>query len=453
MNRKTTFVRRSAPRCGYTLAEVIIAVVVLGALLAPLVRSFTLLPRVSHLIAAQSRREAWRSASDQVVAAGLDAERAPLFLPLLTSVASADVAALPAPAVTHALDGDREAAVRVTWLTTRYEGRVEPRAIPAGIEVGASTALAQPRQDPLPPLPPRKLLPPVIRAPASPLVRLDELRASDDPGAPWVATIVADGTDTVRLRQRAPEVHAVSGTGGASLEVDALQLAMAVRGEAWTEYAGNPNTDIAVPLEGDRQRWLVRQGRQFGVVDPSDTIAFEFGLNLGRPVFVYGGNTYVSGERVSVDRAGARRVERFQDRAAVDYPAEVQRVFGREWPSVRPHYRWSLGGWPGDSSSGDTRSAFTAEALRRWGAEQALRAEPHTRLAGLSLWSGFWTVERRATTLEPPERTGEFYDARLDAPGVVDFAAPFAGDQGRLGRPEVGGVESVAENLSVLLLP
>lgn len=453
MNRSATFPRGLETRRGYTLAEVIIAVVVLGTLLAPLVRSLVLIPRVSHSMAAQSRREAWRSAADQIATAGLDPERAPLFLSLLPSLSPADRLVLPDPAVAHVRDGERQAAVRVTWLSTRYTGAAEPRAVPAGIEVGASTAAALPRQDPLPPLPPRKLSPPVIRAPDSPLVRLDELRPGDVLGAPWVATIVAEGSDVVRLRQRAPEVLDVSGAGRAGLQVDAVQLAAAVRGEAWTEYAGDPDTDLAVPLEGGRLRWLVRQGRQFGVVEPSDPIAFVFGLNLGRPVFVYGGRTYASGERVHVDRSGARRVERREERAAMDYPADVQRVFGGAWGSVRPTFRWSLGTWPGDSSSGDTRSAFVTDILLRWGAEQSLHAEPQTHLAGLSLWSGYWTLERRTTALQPPERTGDYYDAGLDAPGMVAFAAPIAGDEGRLGRPEIGGVESVTENLSVILLP
>jgi hypothetical protein len=231
-------------------------------------------------------------------------------------------------------------------------------------------------------------------------------------------------------------------------------LAQFVRGEAWTEYPGDPSTDIAIPLSGNRTRWLVQRGRQFEAVDPSDPVTFEFGVNLGRPIYRIGSMEYPSGSVVGVDYLTALEIESGRLEARIDYPNTVRQIFGSQWASIEPGIDWSFGLFPGNSSAGNTATYFSAAGRRLWQPSQTLRAEPITALNGLPRLLATWTVQRNAVQLAPPERTAGYYDGLTDAPGAVEFSAPVLSNGApRVGRPEIGGVQSTDSTLAVIIIP
>lgn len=426
------------------------ALVIFAIALVPIVRSFALLNELGTASGQQSRREAWRSTADQVVASGIDPSGTGVLQRLTDPQTTAGLMGAVQRRPVSSVDPFRSG---VSLLLLEHSNSPEPRAVPAGFEIGRSAGATLPvREDPLPPLPPRKLSPPVIRSPGAPLVQISELRTVA-PGQPFVADIVAAGTDLVRIRQSAPRSQENSGAGAASLTVDAVELAGTVRGEAWTEYASTSNLDTPVSLSGNRTRWLVLRGRQVEVVDPSDPVAFDFGLFLGRPILRLGAQRVASGGAVAVDFAIARAVERGME-ASIGYPDDVMAAFGGQWPAVAPSFVWTFGAVPGDSSSGSLISLFREQGRRLWQAQQTLAALPVTLLSGVPQLAGTWTVERQTTPLQPPERSGAYYEGLTDAPGPVDFVAPVLESVGtRVGRPEVAGIQSTTETLTVPIVP
>ncbi len=436
---------------GYLLQEIIVGLVIFALAMLPVLRGVRMLPQIGAAIAEQGRREAWRSAADQAVLHGID----PLRTSIMGRITERDA--------TQALAGKtnridlpvRAGGVQVTVLGNAYSLTAEERSIPAGFEIGAGTVPVSPRVDPLPPLPAIRLSAPIFNPTSGSYMPVAALTPGS-PGEPFTMEIRAlstSGTDVVKLRQGAPRVQSSSGLGSAAVVVDALELAQSVRGQAWSEYPGDPSKDVPVSV-GDRTRWLVRVGTRTQVYEPSEPVDLVLGVDLGRPVYSLGGVTYASGETVPVDYARAREVEAGRSEALVTYPESIRRAFGSGWVSLVPNFSWSFGVYPGDASSGNTVSFFKESARSVWLAQQTLSARPVSSLGGIRLLAGTWNVERRSTVLEPPERLAEFYDALADAPGWINFTAPILKAVGkRMGRPEMNGVESVNESVSVPLVP
>lgn len=443
----------SRDRDGFILQEIIVGVVIFGIAMLPLMRALRMIPQMGAAIAEQSRREAWRSATDGAVLLGVDPSLSPVMQSLtdgqITETMTGQISRHDLPA--------RTGGVQVSVISDSFQATAEDRSISAGFEIGPGTLPGRVREDPLPPLPPIKLPPPGLNPINGTFVSLSALTPSSVPGAPFLASIRATSggsSDLIHLHQVAPVMQDVSGLGVATLLVDAMDLAHSVRGQTWAEYAGNPAEDIAVPMEEGRTRWLVRVGGRTQVYEPSDPLDFIFGVDLGRPVYRVAGVEYDSGSVVGIDYAAAVAIESGRSGASITYPQGVKDRFGSAWPEVIPNFRWSFGEIPGDASSGNTVSLYGATNRARWNASQTLTATPTSGLPGLRLLSSTWTVQRQTTTLEPPERGASFYDGLIDAPDWVDFSAPvMAPLSARIGRPEVNGVESVNESLSVPLVP
>lgn len=446
--RQTTTPRS---RRGYIIQEIIIGVVVFGIAMLPIVRALQLLPNVSAAVGEQSRREAWRSASDEAVLRGVD--------PRQTSVMNAVTDAQ----ATEAMLGDisrvdlpgRAGGAQITVLSSAFSATAEDRAVPAGFEIGAGTLPTPPREDPLPPLPVIKLTAPRLSEASGAFVSIFSLAPGATPNDPYLWDLGAVGapSDVVRITETAPTVQSAEGLGAATLRLNAVELARNVGGSAWAEYHGDPSVDIPVSV-GDRTRWLVRVGPRTQVYEPSDPITFTFGLDIGRPAYAVAGVEHPSGESVPVDYATALTIDAGRAEAALTYPAEVRQRFGSEWSAVAPSFSWTFGRYAGDSSAGNTVSFFRPAGRLLWQDSQTLVAQPLSTLSGLRPLIGTWSVERQVTTLQPPERLAGFYDGETDEPSWVEFGSPTLLSLGRrVGRPEVNGVESVNENLSVLVVP
>lgn len=448
MNRSTTLHQKH----GYILQEIVVGFVIFAIAMLPLMRAFRMLPQMGAAIGEQSRREAWRSAADQAILQGVDPSQTPVMHRLVDQPATG---AMRSTVARHDLP-TRVGAPQITVLCSLNQDTAEDRGISAGFEIGPGIVVVPPRIDPLPPLPLIKLSVPLLNPLSGTMVPVLSLTPSALPNAPFVLTLRAQGPDSsnlVQLRTTAPEVHEASGLGAASAEINAVELAQSVRGRAWAEFAGNAATDIPVVLVDGRTRWLIRDAGRTQVYEPSDAIEFVLGLDLGRPSYSIGGVEHASGETVAIDYAQALSIDAGKMEAVIKYSAETRARFGDQWNAVEPSFSWSFGSHPGDSSAGNTASFFRPEGRALWASSQTLSATP-IGLAGMRPLAGSWTIQRQTTVLEPPERVASFYDAAMDAAGWLDFNAPLISAlKSRVGRPEVNGVESVGNSLSVLVVP
>lgn len=418
----------------------------------PVIRAFRMLPQIGSALSEQSRREAWRSAADEAVLQGIDPNQTPVM---------GDNASLQKP---NRMSGTvvrndltpRPGRVQITALRHNFADTAEERSVPLGFEIGGGVVPVPPREDPLPPLAPIKLSAPLLNPLNGTMVPILALSPPAVPGGPYVLSLRAQGlaaSDLVRLRTVAPQVHSQAGAGSALVEIDAVELAQSVRGQAWTEYAGNESTDTAVALADGRTRWLVRTDGRTQVYEPSDPVDFVLGLDLGRPSYSVAGVDYASGQTVSIDYAQAIAIGAGRTEATITYPAEVRDRFGSQWPAVAPSFTWSFGSYPGDSSGGNTVSFFQPAGRAVWEASQTLTAVP-SGLPGMRPLAGTWTIQRQVTELAPPERIAAFYDGTTDLPGWLEFSAPvISALKTRVGRPQVNGVESVGDSVSVPVVP
>jgi hypothetical protein len=440
-------------RRGFILQEVIVGLIIFGIAMIPLLRALWMIPRLTSTLNQQSRRESWRSAADHALAYGVS----PGETDFMSVVADPVDARRLAGAVRRTRLTPRMGASQIVILSQMFEVAAESRSIAAGVEIGASAVPVPPRADPLPPLPAIRLGVPILNPSNGSLMRAGDMEDTGVPDAPFQATIRASAPSAaylVQLRQSAPRVQTARSVGTAILRIDAADLARSVRGQTWTEYAGEPATDTPVVLSDGQTRWLVHEGPQVRAYEPSEIVDYVFGIDIGSPVYRIVGIDHGSGEAVSVDMAAAHAIESGAETAIILFPENVRRWFGREWPAIRPSFTWSFGSFPGDSSLGNTISIYQPPVRTRWNAEQTLSATPSTGLEGLRAITSTWTLRRLATSLEPPERVPSFYDAATDAAGMIDFVAPMSPSlSARVGRPRVNGVESVTETLSVPVVP
>lgn len=437
---------------GYILQEIVVGLVIFGIVIIPVLRAFRMLPQIGAAVNQQSRLEAWRSASDEAVLQGLD----PIHSKVMGGSAELNPTnPMSAKVVRHDLPV-RAGATQITVLSSVFSETAEERSIPAGFEIGAGTVPVPEREDPLPPLPPIKLAVPFLNPLSGTMVPILSLAAPAVLGAPYTLSLRAESSSSstvVRLQTIAPNVHRSSGVGATSLDVDVFELAKAVRGQAWSEYAGNDAIDTPVALADGRTRWLVRDGSQVRAYEPSDRVDFVLGLDVGRPVYSVGGVTFASGETVPIDYERAVAVAEGRLEAVITYPTEVRERFGSFWGDFAPSFSWSFGPYPGDSTGGNTVSFFRREARASWIARQTLAAAP-SGLPGMRHLTGTWTIERLATELEPPDRVAVFYNERTDIPGWLIFSAPMIEAlKSRVGRPKINNVESVSDSVSIPLVP
>jgi|GEM_PF-3126073 len=448
MNRVPLFRGRQ----GYILQEIIVGLVIFAIAMLPVMRGFRMLPQIGSALAQQSRREAWRSAADEAILQGVDPRQTPVMHAITDFQAPSEMMGT----VDRRELSPRVGRPQITVLSMALQDTAEERGVPAGFEIGAGSVPTPPREDPLPPLTPIKLSAPLLNPSSGTMVPILSLSAPTGPTDPYLLILRAQSSaasELVHLRTTAPEVRTQSGLGSALVELNAVELAQSVRGQTWSEYAGDVATDTRVTLSDGRIRWLVKEGGRTQVYEPSDALDFILGLDVGRPTYSVGGVEYPSGETVPIDYAQALAIGTGRVEATLTYPANVRERFGSQWSTVEPSFTWNFGSYPGDSSAGNTVSFFRPAGRVLWSSNQTLSATP-SGLPGIRPLTGTWTIQRQATELAPPERVASFYDGSTDAPGLADFTAPLVpAINARIGRPQVNGVESVTDTISVPLVP
>ena len=162
---------------GFMVQEVIVGLVVFGIALLPLIRALVLMPRVGSLLVEQSRRESWRSLTDQSVLAGIDPASSAISRAMVAhSQSENDPTSVFGKSLRYAersrssvLQAQGSAEIRA--ITQSFEGTVEARIVPLGFQIGSGTS-APPRVDPLPPLPPTYMPPPLLSPSSGPLIQL-----------------------------------------------------------------------------------------------------------------------------------------------------------------------------------------------------------------------------------------------------------------------------------------
>lgn len=439
-------------RKGYILQELVVGLVVFAIAVLPVIRAFRMLPQIGSALSVQSRIEAWRSVVDEAILQGID----PSQTAMMRGMAQLEVSNKMSGTVIRKDLSPRPGRVQITLLRNEFSSTAEERSVSMGFEIGGGSVPVPPREDPLPPLALIKMSAPLLNPLNGTMVPVLGLASPSVPGAPYVLSLRAQSvaaSDLVRLRTIAPQIRTQVGAGSASVEIDAVELAQSVRGQAWTEYAGNEGTDTPVALSDGRTRWLVRNGGRTQVYEPSDPVDFVLGLDLGRPSYSVAGREYASGETLSINYEQTVAIDAGRAEATITYPGEVRDRFGSQWATVAPRFDWTFGSHPGDSSAGNTVSFFRPAGRAIWEASQTLTAIP-AGLPGMRPLAGTWTLQRQATELAPPERVATFYDGSTDVPGWLEFSAPMISAlKARVGRPQVNGVESVGNSVSVPIVP
>ena len=441
---------RLASCAGFLLPELIVGLVIFGIAMYPILRALVLLPKIATAADVQAREEMWRSANDGFIAQGIDSNHT---ASLQEVAAGLETSALQMSSTRLALAA-QQGAPQITLLSEVGTGIADTRGTPLGVEIRAATLPTAPRTDPLAPLPAIKLSVPSLSPASGTFVNVLTLTLGEGVYATKLQASAASSADRVFIKESSPETQQVSSAGDAALMMPAEALAHGFSGASWSEFAGSQETDTRIALNDGRARWLIKTGQQVQVYEPSDFVSFIYGVDLGRPVFDFAGVEFASGSDVAVNFALAQSVADGVTLAVIGYPAEVKERFGAAWAQIAPPFKWSFGNNPGDSSSGNTTSLFSAPGRSLWTDSQTLTAEPESGMVGVRSWTGTWTLIRDAIQLSPPERQSSYYDASTDEVGVIDFSAPVLPQIGlRVGRPKVDDVESTGNTLSVPLVP
>lgn len=404
---------------GYTLAEVIVAVVIVGIVLGPLLLFATRLHDMNSAVGQQARKEGLRSFHDQVVVTGVSPGSAPALSPA-TNLAVPEAPAPGLAAEPTAPNPGVAAIVPVRLVPA--ERTAEARLGAGGFQIGPGAAVA-PRSQPAAPLPPIVLTPPSVSPEDGSVLALSDLHAAGE-GAPYVTEVLARAQAGARVHLVFNQPHrAAAGISVVEETVTAVDLVNLVHGSAWAEYAGDPAAgDRPVVLGDGRTRWLVtRPDGRTQIYEPSRAVAFSYRIALGSPVVVRGTVPHLAGTTVEFDYAGYLAV-RGGTILRIDFPAATKMVFGDAWPQLGIGYNWTFGG-EGGPFDGNIRPFFEPEWIAVWSAGVSVAATPVVR-SGAWVEPGEWTFRRLPQALAAPVLATGADRAGFHVPGQLQFAAP-----------------------------
>ena len=432
----------------YTLAEVLVVIVVLAVVLGPLLAATGALSKLQHRTGERSRKDTWRSMQDQALAAGLDPSRA-------AGLQSSGNAAIPpasAAVVERQAGAETLGAVRLSALKAP-PGSEPGRIGGAGWELAAGGALPPATPSALPELP-VVLDPPVVEPANGVHVAASTLFPSSAGG---VATFPVSAVSAQGMRVRivgGADGRTSTGDGRAVVDATAIELAQGFRGSAWAEYPGNGEAgQAAETLPDGRIRWTVTEpGGRARVYEPSDVVVFGIGIDLGAPVLVWGGVEIPSGEVVAVDMPAYLAVRLGSADARVAWPRTVTGLFGSGAGVVLPGIACSLGGVGGAS---DLAAFFQPAQAALWGDQTRVTAEPLAG-GGCVAAGGSWVLSRTRLKMEPPELvSGPEFLSDAYVAGNFEFAVPERPELGRVGRVSArdGALMSSGPVLSLSLSP
>lgn len=442
-------------RCdGFSLAELLIAVLFIGLFSGPLFLFLARLPEWRQRLGEQGQSEAAHSLQDRVLAQGLN----PAVAPMARAAANPAMPEVEMPSIETEDIPANAKGIAVRSLRLRRDAAVvaEPRPGGAGWQLGAA-APAEPIVAPEPPLPPVYLTPPVLEPASGYAWRASDLVPPAQPGDPWVGSLRANSDPdlVVRLELTTPQ-RSISGLGTAVQRIDAWELSQKVVGRAWAEYAGNVDLgDRAETLPDGRRRWSThREGRKL-VVEPSQSIAFSQLLSLGPPVLVHGETELPSGSSEPIDYSDYLAIQEKRQRLQISCSQETRALFGNRWNSSLFGFTCTLHSSPGNVN-GDLSPCFTSELAPTW-LEQMPVETVVLGPVGVVCAPGQWSLQRRKRILEVPEliRTTAG-DANGYALGSFGFAAPrLTVDGPRFGRLSArdGTLVSSGTEIDLLVLP
>lgn len=434
--------RSDGARGAFTLAEVLVVLVVLALVLGPILAASGVLDRLQHRTGERSRREAWRSMQDEALVSGID----PSGAPILRVDSNPAVPPSPAAPVERLSSTAPDAAV-VLGVIKSPPGAEAGRVGGAGWELlaGAVQAGATPLALPARPI---LLNPPVIQPASGSHVPASMLVPAS--GSATLA-VSASSPDGMRVHIAGPGSTA-AGEGVASVNATAAELARGFHGTAWTEYPGGAG-ETAEALPDGRIRWLVTSdGGRVQAYEPSERVAFEIGLDLGAPVLVWGTDELPSGSAVPVDLTAYLAVRSGIVPVRVSWPASLASLFGPDAASVLPALACSFAGL---SVGEDLAPLFQPEAAAAWSEENRVSAEALAS-GGCVASPAAWILQRAPTKLGPPELlSGPILVSDAYPAGAFEFGVPERPGLGRVGRisSEGGAVMSAGPTLSLTLSP
>ncbi|PTX98480.1 prepilin-type N-terminal cleavage/methylation domain-containing protein [Opitutus sp. ER46] len=436
---------------GFTIAEFVVALVLLGVVLGPLLVFVTRIQDLNHAIGRQSRLESWRSFHDQALASGLN----PNLAPALAATLNPAVPVVPPLPITQTSVAPAPGFPRLVPIHLMLDPSVaEPRVAGAGFQIGAGAPLP-PRDDPTSPLVPIVMPTPVLTPVDGTTVAATSLAAANA-GEPRVlqVTATASAEAEVHLVLSQPAT-ATEGPGQAMQSVTAVHLLQRVQGHAWSEYPGRGDAgDRAVGLPDGRTRWLVTTAAgRLQVYEPSPLARFAYRLGLGAPVLKHGGIEVAPGTAVPFDFPAYTAVQQGTHAVTIDFPAATKAAFGDAWPTEAIGFQSTFGPFAGPFS-GDLRSFFQPEWITAWSDLVRIAADPVVP-EGAVADSAAWTFLRTRTALGVPVLATDADTTGFFAPGSVEFQAPVVADGRAFGRLSFdhGTILSTGTTLAMPVLP
>jgi len=225
----------------------------------------------------------------------------------------------------------------------------------------------------------------------------------------------------------------VEGQGQVSCTVSAEDIVAGLSGSVWVEHPGKPSlTEECIPLEDGRRAWLVQEGSSWVRHQPSTRISLSYSLNLGAPLLRFGSALYTSGSAVAVDYRSLLSVRSRVTPVALEWPTAVQSLFPPQ--GTVPGIGLSLN-FQGAQMEGPGWVDLVFGDLSRWGAESRLavraQAGAHCLFA-----PGQWTLRRMPLVLPLPERD---VSPSIAEAGLQRFRASELTEVGRVGRLSARG--------------
>jgi prepilin-type N-terminal cleavage/methylation domain-containing protein len=433
---------------GFTLVELLLAVLILAAVLGPFLAFVSRIPDLNSAIGQQGRSEAWRSFTDQALVAGIDPSAA---LALRNGVNPA-VPALPPPVVTRGVamppvGGATVRAIQVQVPATAAE--VRPGG--SGFELGAG-APPPARTTPAAPLLPIVMQTPAVSPAPGSILPIGALTAGSS-GAPATATVSASVLDGGRVHlENAHPLAAPTGIGVIGQTVSAVDLAQGVGGRAWNEYVSQNAGDKAVMLADGRIRWHTQSAGRLLIYEPSPPVSYTYLLDLGTPVVVVHNSTEMaSGASIDIAYAEYMNVRNGTSAMRLDWSQATKTAFGNAWNTLGLGFNWTFQAESGPFG-GDLKSFFASDKEYLWADNSAVAAAP-VLPPGAIATPGNWSFARQTTKLGMPELvTQPSYRGGSYEAGGVEIRVPIYNGE-RLGRVQSGSTVSTGDTLQVQVEP
>lgn len=428
---------RARHNSGFTLLEVLMALVLFGALVAVMIPALNTLDQLQQTGRQHGRTAANVPLQESLIAQGFNPASVEITnVPELGSVRSSS------PTLSKSVWSNQPGSYQV-WLLNGQTGQGTNQNVDSyGFQLGRGTDAAG-RGPVVPATPPIVLGAPAV-SPAGPNVALASfVIAPVNPGDPWSIQVVAtasDPTNLVRLKFLGVTAHTASGVGSASFNLNAAEIVAGGTLQAWSEFAGTA-ADTAEMLGDGRTRWWTSTN----VYEPSDFVVKAYRVSIGAPSLFINGTPYASGTSIPVTWDMRSAIST----ASVGYdPADVSKLGGSFGISS---YAAQFNAVP-IVSAPNVALVFGDAMLPTWTSRNLLSAQPLGLPSGLSATTGSWSLDQSAIALADPELISSPYNGSYVTGGLQSFAAPYRGST-RVGRVRVNETYSFGPVLDVPVNP